>query len=87
MADDALDIRRPDLRGVRRSGKVRWFKEEKGYGRITAEDGEVLFVHFSSIEVKDYRTLESGQRVTFVWAGAMHNHGRHIAESVRPGRS
>ena len=37
-----LDIRRPDLRGVRRSGVVRWFSDDKGYGRITADDGEVL---------------------------------------------
>jgi cold shock CspA family protein len=47
--DADLDIRRPDLLGVRRLGTVRWFKEEKGYGRITADDGEVLFVHFGAI--------------------------------------
>jgi 'Cold-shock' DNA-binding domain len=43
---DSLDINRPELRGVRRSGTVRWYKDDKGYGRITADDGEVLFVHF-----------------------------------------
>ena len=84
MPDDDLSIRRPELEGGRRSGVVRWFKDEKGYGRITADDGEVLFVHFSSIEVKGYRTLEPGQRVTFLWNGATHDHGRHIAEAVRP---
>lgn len=79
----ALEIRRPELHGVRRSGIVRWFKEENGYGRITADDGEVLLVHFSSIEIQGYRSLDPGERVTFVWAGGKHAHGRHIAEAVR----
>jgi hypothetical protein len=51
---DSVDIRRPELRGVRRSGTVRWFKDEKGYGRVTADDGEVLFVHFSGIVADGY---------------------------------
>ncbi|WP_198016984.1 cold shock domain-containing protein [Nocardioides sp. CF8] len=38
MSDD-LDVRRPDLLDVGRTGTVRWFKQEKGYGRITADDG------------------------------------------------
>jgi cold shock protein len=66
MRNDHLDIRRPELKGVRRPGTVRWFKDEKGYGRLTADDGEVLFVHFSAMEAEGYRTLEPGQRVTFV---------------------
>jgi hypothetical protein len=36
VRDPNLDIRRPDLLGVRRTGTVRWWKSEKGYGRITA---------------------------------------------------
>lgn len=82
MSDD-LDVRRPDLRGVRRAGTVRWFKPEKGYGRITADDGEVLFVHFSAVEVDGYRALEAEQRVEFVWQGTVVDHGRHAAEDVR----
>lgn len=82
MTDD-LDIRRPDLLGVRRAGTVRWFKQDKGYGRITADDGEVLFVHFSDIVGEGYRSLESGQRVEFVWRGGIQDHGRHHAEDVR----
>jgi CspA family cold shock protein len=84
VRDDALDIRRPELEGVRRSGTVRWFKDEKGYGRITADDGEVLFFHFAHIELEGYRALDAGQRVTFVWNGGIQDHGRHRAESVRP---
>jgi cold shock protein len=78
-----LDIRRPDLEGVRRFGTVRWYKDDKGYGRITAEDGEVLFVHFSAIEMDGYRSLSEGQRVSFVWRGGIQDHGRHRAEEVR----
>lgn len=78
-----LDIRRPDLEGIRRLGTVRWYKEEKGYGRITADDGEVLFVHFSGIEMDGYRSLAEGQRVSFVWRGGIQDHGRHLAEQVR----
>jgi len=82
MADD-LDVRRPDLRSVRRAGTVRWFKPEKGYGRITADDGEVLFVHFSSIVMDGYRALQADQRVEFVWNGGLAAHGRHHAEDVQ----
>ena len=83
---DSLDIRRPDLRGVQRSGTARWYKDDKGYGRITADDGEVLFVHFSSIVAEGYRSLDAGQRVSFVWNGGIQDHGRHRAEDVRPER-
>jgi cold shock CspA family protein len=78
-----LDVRRPDLRDVRRTGTVRWFKAEKGYGRITADDGEVLFVHFADIVADGYRSLEPDQRVEFVWRGGIQDHGRHRAEDVR----
>jgi cold shock CspA family protein len=77
-----LEIRREDLRGVRRTGMVRWFKEDHGYGRITADDGEVLFVHFSGIEMDGYRALTEGQRVSFVWRGGVVAHGRHVATEV-----
>lgn len=78
-----LDIRRPDLSGVRRFGTVRWFQLDKGYGRITADDGEVMFVHYADLELKGYRALSAGQRVSFVWRGGLQDHGRHRAESVR----
>jgi cold shock protein len=78
-----LDIRRPELRGVRRTGTVRWFNDEKGYGRITADDGEVLFGHFSGVVGEGFRSLERGQRVSFCWDGAEADHGRHVAVDVR----
>jgi cold shock protein len=63
------------------------YEDDKGYGRITADDGEVLFVHFSSIVAEGYRSLEPGQRVSFVWNGGIQDHGRHRAEDVRLGSS
>lgn len=80
---DDLDVRRPELRNVRRTGTIRWYEEDKGYGRITADDGEVLFVHFSAIEADGYRSLTEGERVSFVWRGGIQDHGRHRADEVR----
>lgn len=51
------------------TGTVRWFKNEKGYGRITGDDGYVYFVHFSAIGVDGYKTLSEGERVRFEWHG------------------
>ena len=62
---------------------MRWFKDDKGYGRITADDGEILFVHHVGIEGTGWRSLEEGQRVSFVWDGGIQDHGRHRAEGVR----
>lgn len=47
------------------SGTVKWFKGEKGYGFITADDGTEVFVHFSSIQAEGYKSLDEGQKVTF----------------------
>ncbi len=44
LTSEDLNNRQPKLRGVRRLGVVRWYKDDKGYGRITADDGEVLVV-------------------------------------------
>lgn len=47
------------------NGTVKWFRNEKGYGFITGEDGQDVFVHFSAIAMDGYKTLEEGQKVTF----------------------
>ncbi|MEJ5211081.1 MAG: cold shock domain-containing protein [Burkholderiales bacterium] len=47
------------------TGIVKWFNNSKGYGFIQPEQGEDLFVHYSSILMDGYRTLRGGQRVTF----------------------
>lgn len=50
---------------MKKTGKVKWFKSEKGYGFITGDDGEDIFVHFSGIAMRGFKTLEDGQEVTY----------------------
>jgi CspA family cold shock protein len=46
-------------------GTVKWFNETKGYGFITQEDGQDVFVHYSEIQSNGFKTLAEGQAVTF----------------------
>jgi CspA family cold shock protein len=46
-------------------GTVKFFNAEKGYGFISREQGDDVFVHFSAIQGTGYKTLEEGQRVEF----------------------
>jgi len=46
-------------------GKVKWFNNQKGYGFITQESGEDVFVHFSAIKGDGFKTLEENQEVEF----------------------
>lgn len=50
---------------MRRAGQVKWFNDLKGFGFITQEGGEDVFVHYSAIEGKGFRTLIEGQPVEF----------------------
>lgn len=47
------------------TGKVKWFNSEKGYGFITAENGEDVFAHFTQIQKDGYKTLQEGEAVSF----------------------
>ena len=47
------------------TGTVKWFNASKGYGFISQEDGEDVFVHFSEIQAEGYKSLEEGQAVNF----------------------
>lgn len=49
----------------RETGTVKWFNATKGYGFITRDAGGDVFVHYSAINTKGYRSLEEGQRVEF----------------------
>ena len=46
-------------------GRVKWFNAQKGYGFIEVDDGVDVFVHYSSIQVPGFKTLEEGQAVQF----------------------
>jgi CspA family cold shock protein len=46
-------------------GMVKWFSDQKGYGFITQEDGDDLFVHYSSINNDGFKTLREGDEVDF----------------------
>ena len=47
------------------TGTVKWFKDDKGYGFITGEDGVDVFVHFSAIQAEGFKSLSEGQKVTY----------------------
>ncbi len=46
-------------------GTVKWFNADKGFGFITADSGEDVFVHFSSIQSDGFKSLDEGQAVSF----------------------
>jgi len=48
-----------------KNGTVKWFNAEKGFGFISVEGEDDVFVHFSAIESDGYKTLEEGQQVEF----------------------
>ena len=50
---------------MRTSGNVKWFNDAKGFGLITAENGDDVFVHFSSIQGGGFRSLREGAAVEF----------------------
>ena len=47
------------------TGTVKWFNDAKGYGFITPEDGEDVFVHYSEIRGDGFRSLAEGTKVEF----------------------
>ncbi len=49
----------------RQQGTVKWFNNSKGFGFISRDEGEDVFVHFRSIRGDGYRSLDEGERVEF----------------------
>jgi CspA family cold shock protein len=50
---------------MRSQGTVKWFNDAKGFGFITLESGEDVFVHYSAIQGNGFRSLPEGARVEF----------------------
>ena len=49
----------------RETGTVKWFIDAKGFGFISRENGEDVFVHFRAIEMQGFKSLKEGQKVSF----------------------
>ena len=47
------------------TGTVKWFNDQKGYGFVTPEEGDDVFVHHSEIQGEGYKSLAEGQKVEF----------------------
>jgi cold shock CspA family protein len=82
-AGDDVNIRRPEVKGTRRFATVHWFKDEKGYGRLTGDDGEVLVV-YSLVSL----AWDTGHRKTVSTCqssgnGGIQDHSRRRADDVR----
>jgi CspA family cold shock protein len=64
------------------TGTVKWFNDAKGFGFITQDGGgDDLFVHFRSIESSGFKSLQEGQKVSYV---AVRGQKGMQAEQVRP---
>ncbi len=58
-----LDFKRREIQMA--TGTVKFFNAEKGFGFISREQGDDVFVHFSNIQSSGYKTLDEGQQVEF----------------------
>ena len=47
------------------TGTVKWFNDAKGYGFISRQNGEDVFVHFSAIQASGFKSLKEGDKVQF----------------------
>ena len=61
------------------NGIVKWFNNEKGFGFISVEGGDDVFVHFSAIQTDGFKSLEEGQNVSYnIVKGARGPHAENV---------
>jgi cold shock protein len=65
ISTSSTETGKGDFPGMRSTGTVKWFNDAKGFGFITMEGGEDVFVHFSAITAKGFRSLPEGAKVEF----------------------
>ncbi len=62
-------------------GKVKWFNNQKGYGFISRDGGDDVFVHHSAILGDGYKTLQEGQDVEFeIESGPKGEHAKNVVK-------
>lgn len=62
------------------TGTVKWFNPSKGYGFISREDGDDVFVHYSAIQAEGFRNLDEGDRVEFeIEIGPKGEHATNVS--------
>jgi len=64
LGDDAEEFSN-SASEAEQTGQVKWFDTKKGYGFIEQEDGDDIFVHYSSIQGEGFKDLEEGEKVSF----------------------
>ena len=62
-------------------GRVKWFNETRGYGFITNQEGEELYVHFTDIRGRGYKTLVEGEEVEYEVKAS--EKGKHATNVMR----
>ncbi len=63
-----IELRYINIEGtciIMEQGTVKWFNDAKGYGFISRQNGEDVFVHYSAIQTNGFRSLQEGQAVSF----------------------